>query len=421
MELQNAKGTRDIPPEEKIVKQQIVDTLKSAFELYGFSPLETPVLERYDIISAKYAGGSEILKETFKLKDQGGRQLSLRYDLTVPFARFVGMNPNLKMPFKRYQIGEVFRDGPIKLGRYREFWQCDADVVGVKSMKADAEIIALTQDIFKKLGFDFVIKLNSRKILDAVLDYAGVKEEKRIGAILAIDKLEKSGTAEVKKELKSAGISDSSIKKIMVLIALKGTNRQKLAKLKELLNENEGIKEVEEILSYVNIPNLEFSPSLARGLAYYTGTIFEVFLKIPEIKSAVAAGGRYDEMIGKFLGSGDYPAVGIAFGLDVIMDAVKLKQPFEKKAVTDVYIIPIQLFSESFKVAEELRKAGIKADIDLIGRGPSKNLDYVNAMKIPYVLFIGPDELKKKKVKLRDMKSGKEEFLSVADVIRKLR
>ena len=184
MELQNAKGTKDIPPEEKIIKQKIVDTLKEVFELYGFNPIETPLLERYETIAAKYAGGAEILKETFKLKDQGKRELALRYDLTVPFSRFVGMNPNLKMPFKRYQIGRVFRDGPIKLGRYREFWQCDVDVVGTKSMKADAECLSIAKEAFKRLNLNVIIKVNNRKILDSMLEYAGVPKGKRTTTIL---------------------------------------------------------------------------------------------------------------------------------------------------------------------------------------------------------------------------------------------
>lgn len=415
MKLLRAKGVRDFAPQEKIVRQAVVEQIKKIFESYGFSPLETPILERYDILSAKYAGGAEILKETFKLKDQGGRLLGLRYDLTVPFARFVGMNPTIKMPFKRYQIGRVFRDGPTKLGRYREFWQCDVDVVGIKSMKADAEIVSLAQDVFNKLGMDVIIKINNRKILDAMLDSAGIKKDKRIDAILAIDKLEKFGSAEVKKELKAAKIQEPAIKKIMKMISVKD-----IAKLKDVLKENQGIKEIEEIMSYIDTTNIEFSPSLARGLAYYTGTIFEVFLKNSKITSAVAAGGRYDELIGKFIGSGDYPAVGIAIGLEVVMDAIKLKQKLEKRTVTKAYIIPIQTFKQSFKIAQELRKAGINVDIDLIGRGPSKNLDYANTMAIPYVIFIGPEELDKKKVKLRNMKTGKEELLSINKLISNL-
>jgi histidyl-tRNA synthetase len=417
MKLERAKGVRDFAPEEKIVRQEIVEQIRQIFELYGFSPLETPILERLDVLSAKYAGGADILKETFKLKDQGGRELGLRYDLTVPLARFIGMNPGIKMPFKRYQIGSVFRDGPIKLGRYREFWQCDVDVVGVDSMKADAEIVSLTQDVFSKLGLDIVIKINNRKILDSILDEVGVKKEKRTSAILAIDKLEKFGAAEVKEELKAAKLSDFGIKKLMKLLSIKD-----ISKLKEQLKDMQGINEINELMGYIGKTDVEFTPSLARGLSYYTGTIFEVFLKKSKITSAVAAGGRYDEMIGKFIGPQRIiPAVGIAFGLDVIMDAVQLKQKPGQKTVTKVYIIPIQTFKESFRIAQQLRNEGIKTDIDLSGRGPSKNLNYANAMNIPYVIFIGEEELKQQKVKLKDMKSGKEELLDISRLLKVLK
>ena len=193
MTLQLPKGTRDLKPEEAIVRNKIVGTLKEVFELYGYSPLETPVFEKLDILASKYAGGAEILKETFKLKDQGKRELGLRYDLTVPMCRFVGMNPNIKMPFKRYAIGDVFRDGPVEKSRYRQFTQCDVDVVGIKGMTADAEVIALTQRAFKKLGFDTIIKVNNRKLLNDLLLNTCVKKDELETVLLTIDKLEKFG------------------------------------------------------------------------------------------------------------------------------------------------------------------------------------------------------------------------------------
>jgi len=416
MELQNAKGTKDIPPEEKIIKQKIVDTLKEVFELYGFNPLETPLLERYETISAKYAGGAEILKETFKLKDQGGRQLALRYDLTVPFSRFVGMNPNLKMPFKRYQIGRVFRDGPIKLGRYREFWQCDVDVVGAKSMKADAECLMIAKEAFKRLKLDVIITVNNRKILDSMLEYAGVPKGKRTTTILSIDKLKKFGEQSVKEELIEKGLEKESIAKIINLISIKGDNQEKIKAL-EVLENKEGLEEIKQVLSYVEV---EFDPSLARGLAYYTGTIFEIFLKDSKIKSAITAGGRYDNMIPAFLETEkEYPAVGISFGLDVIKDA--MKDETSKKTVTKLFIIPIGTFKQALEITQKLRSNGINTDIDLNDRGPSKNMKYANALKIPYVIFIGEEELKSKKFKLKDMNSGEEQELSIDEIITFLR
>src|SRR3989344_5403904 len=203
MKLQRAKGTRDLQPEEKIIQQEVIDMLRSTFELYGFSPLETPILERFDTLSQKYAGGSEILKEVFKLKDQGNRELGLRFDLTIPFARFVGMNPNIKMPFKRYQIGPVFRDGPIKLGRYRQFDQCDADVVGTESIMAESELINLASRFFKEINQEITIKVNSIKILKSIMNYLEIEKDKQGKVILTIDKKEKISDEELKKELKA--------------------------------------------------------------------------------------------------------------------------------------------------------------------------------------------------------------------------
>ncbi len=432
MELSTAKGTRDIAPERAIARQKVIDTLRAVFELYGFSPLETPVIERYDILASKYAGGAEILKETFQLTDQGDRKLALRYDLTVPLCRFIGMNPNMKMPFKRYQIANVLRDGPMKKGRYREFWQCDVDTIGVKEMTADAEIISIVQDVFKRFGAKVVVKLNSRKILNGMLTYAGVKESYLETTILSIDKLEKFGMDAVEKELKEKGLKQDSIAKIQEIIAIKGTNAERLARLSSLLTDEEGtqgIKEIQDIFAVLpDISNVEFEQSLARGLAYYTGTVFEVFLKSNEIKAAVAGGGRYDKMIGSFLGGNrEFPAVGISFGLDVITDALNLEG--KQKSVVQLYIIPIGLkvkdgaakskisLKNVVKIVQEFRNKGVRTDADFTGRGVSKNLEYANALSIPFVGFLGEEELALNKIKIKNMETGEEKLLSVPDAI----
>lgn len=418
MKLQLPKGTRDFKPEEMIIRNKIVGTLKEIFEVYGYSPLETPSFERFEILGSKYAGGAEILKETFKFKDQGKRDLGLRYDLTVPMCRFVGMNPNMKLPFKRYQIGEVFRDGPVESARYRQFTQCDVDIVGCKEMTADAEIISLTSRAFKKLGFDFKIKVNNRKLLNDILKYCKVEKNKLNDVILSIDKLEKFGLETVKKELKEKKTNKKVVDNIIKIINIKGTNKEKINELKKLIK-SDGLDEIESLLKYLKIMGIDvdFDPSLARGLSYYTGTVVEVFLKNSKVKSSVCGGGRYDKMIGDFLGKGDYPAVGISFGLDRIYDAYIEKNKEEKKTVTQVYIIPINTFDDSLRIAEELRREGVKVDIDLMGKGPSKNLKYANSLGIPYVLFIGEEELKQNKVKLKDMKTGKERLVTAQELI----
>lgn len=415
MKLQTAKGVRDFPPEEKILRNQIVETLKKNFENYGFAPLETPILERYETLAAKYAGGGEILKETFKLKDQGNRTLGLRFDLTVPLARFVGINPTLKLPFKRYEIGRVFRDGPIKLGRYREFWQCDCDTIGTKSMLAEAEILSMTKQIFKQLNLDITIKVNNRKLLNGILSEAGIDRYKE-DVILTIDKLEKIGEKGVQKELQLMGVNNTQIKNLLKLL------KQKDLKKIKITNEEgkQGLSELKELFTYIK--KIEFDPSLARGLAYYTGTVFEVFLKKGKITSSLAGGGRWDRMIGSYLETEkEYPAVGIAFGLEPIAETLKAKQKQPVKTPTRIFLIPIQTQKQTFKIAEEFRKAGINTDLDIMGRGISKNLNYANSQNIPFVIFIGEEELKKGKLKLKDMKSGKEEYLTKQQIINKLK
>ncbi len=372
--LERARGTRDFSAGEALLRQEVAGKLREVFEIYGYNPLDTPILEKFETLSSKYAGGAEILKETFKLKDQGGRELGLRYDLTVPMCRFIATNPNLKMPFKRYQIGNVFRDGPLKLGRYREFVQCDIDVVGVKSMAADAEMVEIAQAAFEKLQLTGVIRVNNRKLLNGIIEAAGIKPENAEQAILSLDKLEKAGQQAVEKELAERGINQTAVKRLMALSLIKGSNTEKLAKLEgEIISPGgkEGISELRELFdSLSNSSNVSFEPSLARGLSYYTGTVFEAFLdsadkKLAGIKSAIAAGGRYDKMIGSFVGSGrEYPAVGISFGLDIIQDALAITSSGMKQTAAAAYIISIK-GEDARKMTAQLRKEGVKVDIDL--------------------------------------------------------
>jgi histidyl-tRNA synthetase len=425
LELMNARGTRDYAPEEKIVRQKLIDDLRKVFELYGFSPLDTPIIERMEVLSAKFAAGetSDIAKEIFRLKDQGGRDLGLRFDLTVPFSRFVGMNPTVKMPFKRYQIGRVFRDGPIKAGRMREFWQCDVDVVGSSSMLADAQCVQIALRVFKELGLDVDVEVNNRKILNGIMRQVGLDEKNMKPAIIEIDKLKKVGQDEVKKSLEALGMSGDAITKALGMFSVSGTNQEKLDTLKSFMTDKEGIeglKEVEEILSYTNSEDVVFNVSLARGLGYYTGPVFEVFLKdTKKFSSSLAGGGRFDRMIGDFLGSKkEYPAVGISFGIEPI--TAVLNSLTEMKTVTKLYIIPIGTMKESIAIAEQFRKEGINTDIDIVGKGVSKNLNYANALNIPFVAFIGEDEVKNSQIKLKDMNSGEESSLSVDDAIKKI-
>jgi len=421
MELQLPRGMRDFSPEEKILRDEVISVLKGIFELYGFSPLETPVVERWEVLSAKYSGGEEILKETFKLTDQGGRQLGLRYDLTVPLARFVGMNPTIKRPFKRYQIGTVYRDGPIKKGRTREFYQCDADIVGSSSPLADAECVQLALDVFERLGIDVVVKINNREFLYNIIEQAGIPNWAADSAILSLDKIEKIGFKGVRKEL---------LEKMPTELA-----DRLLENVKRIQEPNiAAAGNLDRVLYYLNKdPRVVWTPSLARGLSYYTGTIYEVYAKNSSVTGSLAAGGRYDNMIGQFLraarggtmNSPDevWPAVGISFGLEPILEVLKEQRgelPL-RKTVTQVYVIPFKtLLAEGRAICQQLRRAGIKTDMDFSAKGISDGLKYANAYEIPFVVIVGPDEVAAGKVKLRDMRSGEEKLLTVDEVLRQI-
>jgi len=418
MAIEMARGVRDFPPEEKIIRQEVVSKLTNVFERYGFSPLETPAIERMEILSAKFAAGetSDVQKEIFQLTDQGGRKLGLRFDLTVPLARFLAMNPNLKMPFKRYEIGRTYRDGPIKLGRYREFWQCDVDVVGCKTMIAEAELMKLSLDVFRELNLDAYLEINNRKLLNGILDYAGIAVEKRPESIIIVDKLKKIGIEEVKKELVAAEIADKSIERLMEIFGIQGESNNILKELKSKIQSPagiEGITELEELFSFFNeeeLKNIKLNISLARGLSYYTGPVFEGFLRDSKITGSICGGGRYDNLIKSYLESEkEYPSTGISFGLEPITEALKLTRKEVRKSVAQLYIVPIKTLKESLNIAQQLRNSGLKVDIDLLGRGVSKNLDYADRLGIPFCVIIGQTELDNKLANVKNMKSGVEE------------
>jgi len=424
MDLTPVRGCRDFLPEKKIARDAITEKLRRVFGAYGFNPLETPALENYELLSSKYAGGGEILKETYKLTDQGKRELGLRYDLTVPLCRVVASNPRMTLPFKRYQIASVWRDGPIKAGRYREFVQCDVDTVGAKGMIADAELIALTQDAFDALGMKAFVRINNRKLLDALLGRAGIPSAKQPDAILSLDKLAKIGEAGVRSELFERGVEAKSAEEILATFgsfAKKG-NDEIIDRLAAIVGtEDAGLKELREVLQYcaafgTREDFVRVDPSLARGLSYYTGTVFEAFLLDGSNTSSIAAGGRYDKLVGAFAGKGeDMPAVGISFGLDVIGEALSGKDGAERKTVVRAFVIPIKKGAAAAKAAQELRRLGVPTAIDLNDRGVSRCLEYAAKEGIPYAVLVGEAELKQKCVKLRDMASGKEELLSVAE------
>jgi histidyl-tRNA synthetase len=421
MKPQLAKGMRDLKPEDMIILKEAVSVLEKNFALFGYNPIQTPIVERFDTLASKYTGGAEILKETFKLTDQGKRKLGLRYDMTVPVARFMAMNSQLKMPFKRYQIGSVFRDGPIRPNRYREFTQCDVDVIGVKGVAADAECVEIAIKLFDDIKIPVIIQINNRKILDELMDEFGIKKSVRTGVILAVDKIEKKLRQDIEKEIKALGVSQTAIDKLFDVFLLR--EDKALQKVQDILGEESvGLKEMKELLSLSSYENVVFNPALARGLSYYTGTVFEVFVADGSIRSSVAGGGRYDNMIAGLMNSKqEYPAVGISFGLDVIVDALRNRKKVSK-SIVQLYVVPIGIpLSKIWKIVKDLREKGISTDLSFAKKGVTKNIKYADSYGIPFVLLIGEDELKSKKYTLKDLNSGKESKLTFSQVVKKVK
>ena len=427
-EILLTKGVRDWYGKQAILRNRVKDTLRSLFERYGFNPLETPVIERQEMLAIK--GGGEIQKEVFRLSDQGKRNLALRFDHTVPLARFYANNSELKIPYKRYVIGEVFRDGPTQpdQGRYRIFTQCDVDVIGVGTMAAEAELLTLASDAFEALGLgSVVVKFNNRKVLDGIMDYAKVPANVKGQTILILDKLEKFGEDQVKKELREmegSSLSNSSIELLLTTISTQGSNAQRIDFLDQIISTSvgkEGFVEICQVLDYcdnMGLKAVEFDPSLARGLDYYTGTTFEVFLEDKDIvNSAIVAGGRFDNMIGDFKGSRDpIPAIGISFGLERICMTLESTLTQLDDTTSELFIIPLGTIGESLRIAHILRKNGVCVDIDLTGRSLKAALRYANALSIPYVGIIGDDELAKGVITVKRFSDSIQNQVSVQDV-----
>ncbi len=428
VELSVLKGTKDRLPDEQILREQIIAVLKEAFKLYGFQPATTPILEPFEVLASKYAGGAEILKETYKLTDQGERSLGLRYDLSVPLSRLVGMNPNIGKPFKRYEIGPCFRDGPIKKGRYREFIQCDADTVGVSSMLADAECLALAYYIFNELELNVYMEVNNRKLLSGILIAAGIPDNLINTTILSIDKMKKIGTDGVREELESKGVEEALTDNIFTYFKYEGPFLEILDKLEPRIDNSigkEGAKELRELYHYLELygiqDDVKLLYSLARGLEIYTGTVFEAFLKDKsQLDSSLCGGGRYDEIIAAFIGVDEkIPAVGISFGLDTIFDALTA-QGAQINTSTQVYIIPIKTIDKAIELSGVLRKNKYYTEVDLLDRRLSKNLEYANRRNIPYVIIMGKRDLMNDNVTLRSMVDGKEDTIPLKRIVSRL-
>ncbi len=417
VKFKTPRGTRDFLPRDMIKREWIFSVFRRVFGSYGFDPLETPAFEDWKLLSAKGGGGDEIKDEIYYFRDKSKRELGLRFEFTVSGARVVANNPQIPKPFKRYQIGPVWRYDRPQAGRFREFWQADSDIVGSSGMECEAEILALSVECLRELGFrDFVIRINNRKILSGIVEALGIKNQ--AGVFRALDKFEKLGRKEFEKELKKA----AGAKAGKLLNALeKGPGSLKSKLIGEGLNE---LREISKMGKGYGITKyIKTDYSLIRGLDYYTGPIFEVFIKGFENLGSVAGGGRYDKLIGLF-GGGQTPAVGISFGIERIFSIMQDKKMFKlSETNTRVFVVPVneKLRKKALKAVQELRKAGIPSQTDLMGRNIRKQLEYVNSMGIPYAIFLGPREAKSGKLTLRDMKTGKESSLKISGIIKRLK
>ena len=408
-ELKNVRGSIDYGGKDAIIRSFISKTLQETFEKYGYSPLETSILCYYDLLALKYDDDNDILKEIYKVSDQGNRNLALRYDLTVPFAKYIASNKDIKLPFKRYEIGKVFRDGPIKKGRTREFIQCDVDSVGIEGQMIEAELISIFVEGYKKLGIDIVIKYNNRKLMNGIIEICNIESKKINQVITIIDKMEKLTKEELIEEFRKQELKDKQINKMIKYLSMDFNKLNKLFKDTTNNNLKEGLNEINELKKYISELNLTeyvtFSATLARGQEYYTGTIFEVYITDGSIKSSIGGGGRYDNMIGEFINDGKkYPAVGVSFGLDVIFEI--LKDKMKRISDIDVYIIPMNNNITALKIANELRQKNIKVEIEMNNLKLKKALSSANETQIPLVIILGENELKENKLIIKDMRNN---------------
>lgn len=447
------KGTRDFSPAEMTRRKYIFDQVEKRFRTYGFLPVETPAMEKLETLTGKY--GEEGDRLIFKILNSGdvwkgvseevkaelakggpvhpgklGAQLAdkaLRYDLTVPFARYVVQHQSrITFPFKRYQIQPVWRADRPQRGRYREFYQCDADVIGSKSLLNEVELVDLTTEVFAALNLQVVIKLNNRKVLTGIAQVSG-QPDKVVQMVTALDKLDKIGQQKVEAEMREKGIADEAIERIAPLFKLQGTWAEQRPQLERWLAAapiaQEGLKEITTIFETVSgraAAQLEFDPTLARGLDYYTGAIFEVQAREGSLQVSMAGGGRYDDLTGIF-GLKDMSGVGISFGADRIYDALAELDRFPPEVGSSTRVLFANFggepMRESMKLLRQVREAGIAAELypDAVKMG--KQFKYANDKAIPYVAIIGENELANALINVKDMTSGEQITVTPEELI----
>ena len=421
-------GFMELLPEEQILFEQIKNTIEKTYQKFGFLPLDTPIIELSEVLLAKAGGETE--KQIYRFQ-KGDTDLALRFDLTVPLAKFVAKNyGNLSFPFRRYQIGKVYRGEKAQKGRFREFYQCDIDIIGDGELNTmnDAEIPSVIYNVFKELGFDnFTIRINNRKLLNGLFE--SIDQKNNSTEILRIiDKIEKIGKEEVIKELKELKVTDEAIDKIIGFIEIKGTSDEKLEKLEKLGINNdtykEGLEELTQTVKYVRafqVPDKNFNVDLtiARGLDYYTGTVYETFLNDYRELGSVCSGGRY-ENLAEYYTDKKLPGVGISIGLTRLfykLNELKLIQA-KQKSISKVLVIPMLEDMETpIEIASKLRTKGINTEVYLNDKKLKSKMKYADKLQIPYVIVVGEDEVKSGVVKVKNMQTGVEKEMSILEDI----
>jgi histidyl-tRNA synthetase len=408
--FQPPRGTRDLMPEEMARRRAVCDEIRSVFESFGYGEVCTPAFEDFALLAKK--SGPEIEEEIYSFKDKSGRKLGLRFDPTVPICRIVASDPSRPKPVKLYYITNMWRYDRPGAGRWREFWQAGAELIGPASPEADAEILALVHESLKAIGIkDFRFSISSRDIIETFVKEAGIPDQKKFDVFRAIDKLGKTGEDAVRKEMKRYGVPVKAVSKLMEMIKTRKASGDDLKKLNA----------IRDCAKEMGINNTKIDFNIVRGIDYYTGFVFETFVKGYENLGSVASGGRYDSLIGIYSGR-DIPATGFGIGIDRLFEIVDVKGKSEASG-TKAFVVSVNDYAKKKAVwiAKRLRKSGINAETDLMGRDLRRQLDYANRKKIPYAVIVGPAEIKKRKFTLKDMKTGRESKLGLDGIAKKLR
>lgn len=415
MKFRPPRGMRDLLPVDALKFESLIELVRSVFKTYGFRPLITPAVESFGLLSAKGGLGEAVRDEIYYFKDKAGRELGLRFDLTMPLARVLTTNLQLQRPFKRYAIGRVWRYDEPQAFRWREFWQADIDVVGSNSLLADTECLAATCDVLTKLGFkSYFIRINNRKLVQSVL-VKFVPKHKMVKVFRIIDKLDRIGIEGVRNELRKAGINPE---KLVDFLSIKGSNEEILEKAKEF--SRSGLDELNRLLSYSNwfgiSDRLRVDPSLVRGLEYYTSLVFEVNLGL---RVSCGGGGRYDNLM-KAVGGVAIPATGISLGLNRIFEVMQKRRMLEPRQATAVFIASTNpnVLRSVVEIAQRMRREGITCEFDLMGRKLKKQLEYASKLNVPYVIVVGEREVKSGRYKLKLMEEKTEKTLRLDSLIR---